>query len=121
MYPDGQPEGEEGAQAYLTYDSCHHYVLSRSFTEQMPQMIASLVEAREVDPAQLGGRMHIGQVYVEIDGAKYILIGNEHQLAAIGTDAQVAPMLFVRTETKVLGGLGGTYVHLFPYYRVTRI
>ena len=79
-------------------------------------MIASLVEAREVDPAQLGGRMHIGQVYVEIDGTKYILIGNEHQLAAIGTDAQVAPMLFVRTETKVLGGLGGTYVHLFPYY-----
>ena len=114
VYPDGQPEGEEGAQAYLTYDSGHHYVLSRSFTEQMPQMIASLVEAREVDPAQLGGRMHIGQVYVEIDGTKYILIGNEHQLAAIGTDAQVAPRLFVRTEVKILGIPMGTKV--IPYY-----
>ena len=89
VYPDGQPEDEEGAQAYLTYDSSHHYVLSRSFSEQMPQMIATLVETRAADPAQLGGREHIGQVYTEINGTKYILIGNAQQLEAIGTDAKV--------------------------------
>ena len=124
MYPDqfgvgnfvyAQNEGGDTGP-YLTYDPNHKYLLSKNFTQEMPEMIATVVERGEADPAQLGGRSHIGQVYAEIDGTKYILIGNEQQLAAIGTDAQVAPMLFVRTETKVLGGLGGTYVHLFPYY-----
>lgn len=113
VYPDGQPEDEEGAQAYLTYDPSHHYALSRSFTEQMPQMIATLVETRAADPAQLGGREHIGQVYTEINGTKYILIGNAQQLQAIGSDKQVAPMLFLRTEVRIIGF---SSTKLIPYY-----
>lgn len=37
----------------------------------------------------LGGRDFVGQAVKEINGTKYILIGNEQQLRAIGSDKKV--------------------------------
>ena len=37
----------------------------------------------------LGGRDYVGQAVKEINGTKYILIGNEQQLRAIGSDKKV--------------------------------
>ena len=49
----------------------------------------------------LGGRDYVGQTVKEINGTKYILIGNEQQLRAIGSDKHVVGKVFSRTE--VLG------------------
>ena len=43
---------------------------------------------------------------------KYILIGNEQQLRAIGSDKRVTPMLFLRTEAGILV----KRIHIVPYY-----
>lgn len=116
LYPESS-DNKSGDEKYLTYDSSHHYVLSSKFTEQMPEMIASVMsENGTAEQDQLAGRMHIGQVYADIDGTRYILIGNAKQLEAIGTDAQVTPMLFVRTEVKIVGGLLGSKSTIIPYY-----
>lgn len=49
----------------------------------------------------LGGRDYVGQTVKEINGTKYILIGNEQQLRAIGSNKHVVGKVFSRTE--VLG------------------
>lgn len=46
----------------------------------------------------LGGRDFVGQVVKEINGTKYILIGNEQQLRAIGSNKHVVGKVFCRTE-----------------------
>ena len=120
LYKDGTPAGEslEEAQEYLTYSKEHHYVLSPSFTEQMPELMAETYKATQEDekPGQKGGRDYIGQQYTTIEGEKYILIGNEQQLRAIGSDKSVTPMLFLRTEVKFLLGLLGKKEVVIPYY-----
>lgn len=105
VYPGGTPANDspDAAQQYLTYSKQHRYVLSSTFTEQMPPLKAQEVRLGTTTVDQKGGRVHVGQVYTEINGEKYILIGNEQQLRAIGTDQQVAPMLFLRTQFKLLG------------------
>ena len=116
LYKDGTPAGEspEEAQEYLTYSKEHNYVLSPSFTEQMPELLSEQYVQTSADEVQKGGRDYIGQGYTTIGGEKYILIGNEQQLRAIGTDKSVTPMLFLRTEAKLLGiSLGHKIV---PYY-----
>ena len=116
LYKDGTPAGEspEEAQEYLTYSKEHHYVLSPSFTEQMPELLAEKYVQTSTDEQQKGGRDYIGQGYTTINDEKYILIGNEQQLRAIGSDKNVTPMLFLRTEAKLLGiPLGHKIV---PYY-----
>lgn len=116
LYKDGTPAGEspEEAQEYLTYSKEHHYVLSPSFTEQMPELLAEKYVQTSTDEQQKGGRDYIGQGYTKINDEKYILIGNEQQLRAIGSDKNVTPMLFLRTEAKLLGiPLGHKIV---PYY-----
>lgn len=116
VYQNGAPADDsvEAAQDYLTYSKQHRYVLASTFTEQMPPLKAEEFARGAANTDQLGGRAHIGQVYTEIDGKKYILIGNELQLQAIGSDQQVAPMLFLRTQFKLLGiPLGNK---LIPYY-----
>lgn len=42
----------------------------------------------------LGGRDYVGQTVKEINGTKYILIGNEQQLRAIGSDKHVLDKVF---------------------------
>ena len=120
LYKDGTPAGEslEEAQEYLTYSKEHHYVLSPSFTEQMPELMAETYKATQETEkeGQKGGRDYIGQQYTTIEGEKYILIGNEQQLRAIGSDKSVTPMLFLRTEVEIVGGLLGKIDRIIPYY-----
>ncbi len=112
LYKDGTPAGEspEEAQECLTYSKEHNYVLSPSFTEQMPELEAEKIKKEatvQADAGQLGGREYLGQVYTKVEGEPYILIGNEWQLRAIGQDAkpkekgnqymQVTPMLYVKS------------------------
>ena len=113
LYKDGTPTDDslEAAQEYLTYSKAHRYVLATNFTEKMPEKLADQYAAGKPSDEQLGGRMHVGQQYIERYGKKYILIGNEQQLRAIGSGKQVTPMLFVR-GTAILG-FGATII---PYY-----
>lgn len=112
LYKDGTlaDESAEAAQEYLTYSKEHNYVLSPSFTEQMPELKAEKIKKEatvQADAGQLGGREYLGQVYTKVEGEPYILIGNEWQLRAIGQDAkpkekgnqymQVTPMLYVKS------------------------
>ena len=114
LYKDGTPAGEspEEAKEYLTYSKEHNYVLSPSFTEQMPELLSEQYVQTKAGDVQKGGRDYIGQGYTTIEGEKYILIGNEQQLRAIGTDKSVTPMLFLRTEA----GLIFKKIHIVPYY-----
>ena len=104
-------ESENSAE-YLTYSGEHNYVLSADFTEQMPGLIANQYVQGTENEVQKAGREYIGQNYVTIEGEKYILIGNEQQLRAIGSDKSVTPMLFLRTEA----GLVIKRIHIVPYY-----
>ena len=99
--------------AQLEYTDAHNYVVSKDFTEEMPELTAAEVQADVTD--QKGGRDFVGQVYKEIDGKTYILIGNEYQLREIGKGTQVTPMLYVRTIAD-LGVLVGKKYYYTPYY-----
>ena len=127
VYPDGSlgTVPPEEAQDYLTYSKEHRYVLSKQFTEATPTLqsaqyfAADQVKAKEASKAttnpQLGGREHIGQVYTTIDNEKYILIGNEQQLQAVGSGKHVTPMLFLRVEVSFLIGIFKD-ITIIPYY-----
>ena len=112
LYKDGTPAGEslEEAQEYLTYSKEHHYVLSPSFTEQMPELMAETMAegVQWLEGEDVSGRTQPGQLTYEIENETYILIGNESQLRAIGTDKYVTPRLYI-FHTKGL-------LNLFPYY-----
>ena len=121
LYKDGTPAGEspEEAQEYLTYSKEHHYVLSPSFTEQMPELLAEKYVGGAAYPLQgekPDGRTKPGQLYEEIDGKKYILIGNESQLQAIGSGTHVTPRLYVYTPAGLVGGIFGKDPTYVPYY-----
>ena len=92
----------------LEYTQEHNYVVAQSFTGNMPELKAEEILSETTQNAipGLDGRDYIGQVvyYEPGDTDKqnpYILIGNEQQLQAIGTDVQVTPMLFLRTSFKI--------------------
>lgn len=105
----GQVVYEDADQAIqLEYTDEHNYVVSEDFTEEMPELTA--VQVQDASTVQLGGRDYIGQVYKVIDGEPYILIGNEQQLRAIGTDTYVTPLLFKREKKQ-----GGHYEYE-PFY-----
>ena len=91
----GQVVYEDADQtAQLEYTDAHNYVVSKDFTEEMPELTAAEVQS-DVS-VQLGGRDFIGQSAMKIGEETYILIGNEQQLRAIGEeDVCVAPMLFI--------------------------
>lgn len=76
IYPNG--EGEP----YLTYSSTHHYVLSKQYSSDVSVQPYSVTVAAD-------GRDFQGQVIKKLGDKTYILIGNEQQLRAIGTDAVV--------------------------------
>ena len=137
VYPDGSlgKVPPEEAQDYLTYSKEHRYVLSKQFTEATPTLqsaqyfeadqskAGARVNAKAAltpEEIQLGGREHIGQVYTTLTDdkgkeEKYILIGNEQQLQAVGSGKHVTPMLFVRVEVEFLIGLIRKVV-IVPYY-----
>ena len=103
----GQVVYEDADQAIqLEYTDEHNYVVSKDFTEEMPELTAT--EVQDDVTVQLGGRDFIGQSAMKIGEETYILIGNEQQLRAIGEeDVCVAPMLFIWHT------VGGYYE---PYY-----
>lgn len=104
----------------LEYTQEHNYVVSQSFTGEMPELKAEeiLSDTTQEDSSGLDGRDYLGQVvyYEPTDKNKqnpYILIGNEQQLQEIGKGTQVTPMLYIRNEVT---GLGHTYITYLPYY-----
>lgn len=111
------PNGEE--QTYLTYSKSHRYVISKYFNSDRPENIAEELKNNTVsntvmwlDGEKADGRTKPGQVYAEIGGKKYILIGNESQLRAIGSGKDVTPRLYVYYGA----GLLKPVPYYIPYY-----
>ena len=82
IYPNGEDKD------YLTYSKDHNYVLSKNFSSDKPELV---VDQLNINPATTDteGRDFKGQVVKTIGDKTYILIGNEEQLRAIGTDKAV--------------------------------
>ena len=82
IYPNGEDKD------YLTYSKNHNYVLSKNFSSDKPELVADQLN---INPATTDteGRDFKGQVVKTIGDKTYILIGNEEQLRAIGTDKVV--------------------------------
>lgn len=93
IYPNGESE------PYLTYSLNHRYILSRQFCSDTSVQPYSVVTDGKAD-----GRDFPGQVIKELNGKTYILIGNEQQLRAIGTNAVV------------YGAIYQAYLHLGKWY-----
>ncbi len=86
----------------LTYSGAHNYVVSAQFDSDMTVKPQSVVR-KKADVEAVGakadssvgaaapydGRDFAGQVIKKINGETYILIGNDAQLRAIGTDTEV--------------------------------
>lgn len=91
IYPDGEDK------EYLTYSKSHNYVLSQKFNSDKPELVADQLTEKAANGVQwldgehADGRTKPGQLYVEVSGKKYILIGNESQLRAIGSNKSVTP------------------------------
>ena len=116
IYPDGED------QAYLTYSKSHKYVLSQKFNSDKPELVADQLTEKTANGVQwldgehADGRTKPGQLYVEVSGKKYILIGNESQLRAIGSNKSVTPRLYVYYSQGLLSGLLGEKPFYTPYY-----
>lgn len=105
---------EDGS--YLTYSKTHNYVLASSFTTETPELLANKAGTEETTqditsayPSDYEGRNYFGQVVKKIGDKNYILIGNETQLRAIGTDTDVTEPIWrvYETREKNEGILGG--------------
>ena len=97
---------------YLTYSKTHNYVLASSFTTETPELLANKAGTEETTqditsayPSDYEGRNYFGQVVKKIGDKNYILIGNETQLRAIGTDTEVTEPIWRVYETKEKNGL----------------
>ena len=114
IYPDG--EGKD----YLTYSKDHNYVLSKNFSSDKPELVADQVTEKTangvqwLDGEQADGRTKPGQLYEEVNGKKYILIGNESQLRAIGSNKHVTPRLYVKYTPGLITALKRP--EYIPYY-----
>ena len=111
---------EDGS--YLTYSRNHNYVLASTFTTETPELLANQTTAAETTqdissayPSDYEGRNYFGQVVKKIGDKNYILIGNETQLRAIGTDAEVTEPIWRVYETrKKKGVVPGVYTAWTP-------
>lgn len=116
IYPDGED------QEYLTYSKSHNYVLSQKFNSDKPELVADQLPEKAANGVQwldgehADGRTKPGQLYVEVSGKKYILIGNESQLRAIGSNKSVTPRLYVYYRQGLVSGLLGGKPFYTPYY-----
>ena len=116
IYPDGED------QEYLTYSKSHKYVLSQKFNSDKPELVSDQLKEKAANGVQwldgehADGRTKPGQLYVEISGKKYILIGNESQLRAIGSNKSVTPRLYVYYSQGLVSGLLGGKPFYTPYY-----
>lgn len=82
IYPNGEDKD------HLTYSKDHNYVISKNFSSDKPELVADQLS---INPATTDteGRDFKGQVVKTIGDKTYILIGNEKQLRAIGTNKAV--------------------------------
>ena len=115
---------EDGS--YLTYSKTHNYVLASSFTTETPELLANKAGTEETTqdisnayPSDYEGRNYFGQVVKKIGDKNYILIGNETQLRAIGTDTVVTEPIWRVYETRkknegILGGVLSGYTDWKP-------
>lgn len=115
---------EEGS--YLTYSKTHNYVLASIFTTETPELLANKAGTEETTqnisnayPSDYEGRNYFGQVVKKIGDKNYILIGNETQLRAIGTDVEVTEPIWRVYETRkknegILGGALSGYTDWKP-------
>lgn len=111
---------------YLTYSKTHNYVLASSFTTETPELLANKAGTEETTkditsayPSDYEGRNYFGQVVKKIGDKNYILIGNETQLRAIGTDTDVTEPIWKVYETRekkggLLGGALSGYTDWTP-------
>ena len=93
IYPDGED------QPYLTYSADHQYVISKEFSTDVSISTYDNVLNDDLQGSKgtYDGRDFPGQVIKEVAGKEYILIGNEDQLRAIGTNKQVYPAIYNTT------------------------
>ena len=100
------PNGED--KPYLTYSSSHNYVLSEYFNSAVKNSVSVRKSAPALrntrSSAQYDGRDFQGQVVKNLNNTKYILIGNEDQLRAIGTDAPVYSAVYEKNGTTMVYG-----------------
>lgn len=100
----------------LTYDNKDaNYIVSEDFVNDESVIPVSYANSNWIkhEGEEFSGRDYPGQVYKEINGEKYILIGNKQQLQAIGSNIQVTPRLYY--QYKLLLGLIPV-THTKPYY-----
>ena len=116
IYPNGEDKD------YLTYSKDHNYVLSKNFSSDKPELVADQLTEKSADGVQwldgehADGRTKPGQLYVDVNGKRYILIGNESQLRAIGSNKHVTPRLYVYYKPGLVSGLFGGNPFYTPYY-----
>lgn len=117
----GQPVCiDENSKAVLTYSDEHNYVVSAQFDSDMTKKPVSILIGKEseeplganafvplgakadssVGAGTADGRDFQGQVIKNINGTPHILIGNEDQLRAIGTDKDVYSAIY---QVKLVG------------------
>ena len=92
---------DEANKHILTYGDDRNYVVSAQFSSEVTEKPISVSSKKSVEAvgakadntvgaaAPYDGRDFAGQVIKKINGKTYILIGNEDQLRAIGTDTEV--------------------------------
>lgn len=116
IYPDGEDKD------YLTYSKDHNYVISKNFSSDKPELVADQLTQKAangvqwLDGEKADGRTKPGQLYVDVNGKRYILIGNESQLRAIGSNKNVTPRLYVHYSAGLVSGLLGGKPFYTPYY-----
>lgn len=114
IYPNGEDKD------YLTYSKDHNYVISKNFSSDKPELVADQLTEKAANGVQWldgekpDGRTKPGQLYVDVNGKKYILIGNESQLRAIGSNKNVTPRLYVKYTPGLITALKGP--EYIPYY-----
>lgn len=85
-------------EQYVTYSHSHQYIISRHFTTEMPEPKV------QQTPLAQDGRNFQGQVvYSDENGEEFILIGNQEQLQAIGSDKPVYTAVY-QAKNSLLGG-----------------
>ena len=106
---------DEANKHILTYSDDRNYVISAQFSSEVTEKPISVSSKKSVEAvgakadstvgeaAPYDGRDFAGQVLKKINGITYILIGNEDQLRAIGTDEKVWTPVY-KNNTLLYGG-----------------
>ena len=89
----------DGDTHKLTYSGQHNYVIAKGFSSYTADLSPSVINSS----SRYDGRDFQGQVIKEINGIEYILIGNQEQLRAIGSNDTVYTAIY-RSNNMIYGG-----------------